>query len=149
MAVPTGRGRRALLIDTDNVTILNGRTLSNAETHFVFKRTFYLAGEVDFVKAIAPRRTNVRVGAELAALGIRWEQVEQGPDAADRRIVERAMQLIASGYTEICIASCDHYFARLGSSVALTVINPLAGKPIARELRATATAIFETQVTAA
>lgn len=86
---------------------------------------------------------------QLAPHGIRWERVEEGPDAADRRIVELAMELIDLGYTEICVAGCDHYYARLASLVALTVINPLAGKPIARELRAAATTIFEAQLTAA
>lgn len=127
------RMRAALLIDLDNITIRGGRSLTIPAGRQALNDTLDLAGPVEYVIAVAPHRSLSTWVPELAAAGIAWRQVPTGPDSADRYLTELAEELIANQYTDLWIASCDHYFAALAHHAKLHVVSPL-GRPVSRKL---------------
>jgi len=122
--VPSGRGRRALLIDLDNVLLQSGQWVQPDEGVRRLRAIRECAGGVHHTLAVAPHHSVRRWASELAAVDISWAEVPPGPDSADHTISPIADELVAHGYTELCIASGDHYFAPLAERARLVVIDP-------------------------
>lgn len=115
---------KALLIDLDNL-VINGRGFVSAEqAESRLRRVVTAAGPVDHVLAVAPRTTVARFADILAALGIRWELCERGPDAADRAICLIACDLVELGYDHMFIASGDHFFICVTAIAKVTIVLP-------------------------
>ena len=130
-------GRSALFIDLDNVTISKGQSLAAEQAEQVLLRIVMAAGPVDWQLAVAPRGTITRYGATLAKLGMQWDVVPCGPDAADARILEAAFDLSGHGFTHYTVASADGYFAQISRLGSLKVITRV-GQQVSWRLRATA-----------
>lgn len=136
-----GPGRRALLVDLDNILrTTGGDYLAAPSARAVLERVLARTGPVAYALAMAPEHCIRRYAAELAALGLRWACCELGPDVADRDLCLVACDLVENGYDEIVVSSGDHYFACLSTIAALTVVVP-PGVPVARDLRSTATLV--------
>ena len=139
--VPSGRGRRALLIDLDNVLLQSGQWVQRDEAIRRLRAIRERAGGVHHTLEVAPHRSVRRWASELAAADIAWAEVSPGPDSADHTISLIADELVAHGYTELCIASGDHYFAPLAEHARLVVIDP-GGCALSHELYRAASEVY-------
>lgn len=126
-------GRRALLIDLDNIVIQDGELLAPTQAQEVLRRILIAASPRDYVLAVAPAPTVMHVGSALLALGIRWQWCGPEPDAADHQLCLVACDLVERGYSDLAVASGDHFFACLADIARLTIVVP-KGQPVAREL---------------
>lgn len=134
----TSTTRTAALIDLENILIEETGAHHGTCAATTMTRLNALTANTPTRTAMGPRLMESHM-RDVAASGWGVTLTEATPDAADHALLDIARTWIASGVTDLIIASGDHAFAELASVARLHVVS--YSNKLSRVLRMSATSL--------